>query len=539
MRHITNPSFLIFDALSLSGYDLQTAICDIIDNSNEKRVDATNIYVVVDYKTDNPNIIIGKKTRGRPLSTVDSISRVMIIDNGCGMDDKDICKFFTLAHIDNNKGFNDFGVYGMGAKTSGYSIGNKITVLTKTKISSLIKKAWQSREDMQKYSDLSYNEVNISEKETILFNQYTNGIQGTIVIIDDIKTNMVNHKNLIDKLTLSLRKTFTEFLKTKTIYLNGLPIKTISLVHGKNIRAKELSDLEHIVRENCHISSQAFYLDGENKDYDLPVNQDNSGAYIRRNGRLVGAGLKFGNIFGNIGDGHTSKLRFIIDVDGHADKLFGSTYNKMITEKDKNSMPHEFIELLNDIARGPKNKFNVIESERIRKTQKVKDIENGIIDTKRTKDSIKKSGIRLDSGIGVNDKMFIPKINTLKNRGEKLDPIKERNKLRTTTGNNRCFLHEVVYIDNGNSGNVYDSWEINGKYTLAMNTGHEFYKKLYVTLDAEQQNMCRLYFISGIHGFNKAHSCKYNEIKDEILKGIIDYETNRSEVLSAFLKTFD
>ena len=83
-------------------------------------------------------------------------------------------------------------------------------------------------------------------------------------------------------------------------------------------------------------------MDG-NKSKKIGRNQFNSGLYIYRNNRLVGSGLDLG-IIGKAGDGYSNGIRIELFIDGDSDDIFGSTYMKIIHEKDKGEIDQSFKE---------------------------------------------------------------------------------------------------------------------------------------------------------------------------------------------------
>jgi hypothetical protein len=118
------------------GYNLRTAIADILDNSISAM--ATNIWI--QYKWDGAN------------------SWVKITDDGDGMNQKELIQAMTPGSKDPNdpRDKNDLGRFGLGLKTSSFSQCKRLTVSSKRKEFSLLHRCW----------DLDF--VNKSEKWVLL-----------------------------------------------------------------------------------------------------------------------------------------------------------------------------------------------------------------------------------------------------------------------------------------------------------------------------------------------------------------------------------
>ena len=104
------------------GYNLSTAIADIIDNSisaNAKKID-------IDYKWNGKD------------------SFISIIDNGNGMNLEELVKAMTPGSKDPDevRNENDLGRFGMGLKTASFSQCKRLTVITKKLGYKTIKRCW-------------------------------------------------------------------------------------------------------------------------------------------------------------------------------------------------------------------------------------------------------------------------------------------------------------------------------------------------------------------------------------------------------------
>lgn len=101
---------MLLASLRSVGYNEETAIADIIDNCISAQ--AHEIKIQFDW---------GKK-------------RIVISDDGFGMSEKDLIENMRIGSSDPSKirAEDDLGRFGMGMKTAAFSLGKKLTVVTKS-----------------------------------------------------------------------------------------------------------------------------------------------------------------------------------------------------------------------------------------------------------------------------------------------------------------------------------------------------------------------------------------------------------------------
>tara|TARA_B110000879_G_scaffold141705_1_gene184489 strand:+ start:767 stop:2236 length:1470 start_codon:yes stop_codon:yes gene_type:complete len=104
------------------GYNLSTAIADIVDNS----ISASSETIELDYLWDGIN------------------SSISILDNGNGMNLEELIQAMTPGSKDPEevRNENDLGRFGMGLKTASFSQCKRLTVITKKKGYNTIKRCW-------------------------------------------------------------------------------------------------------------------------------------------------------------------------------------------------------------------------------------------------------------------------------------------------------------------------------------------------------------------------------------------------------------
>lgn len=108
----TQPSAApVIQALRSIGYNAQTAIADLVDNSIDAK--AKNIYIEFEYSVEN--------------------GFIRIEDDGTGMTEKELQKAMTIGSKDPRtmRKKDELGRFGMGLKTASFSLGKRLSVLTK------------------------------------------------------------------------------------------------------------------------------------------------------------------------------------------------------------------------------------------------------------------------------------------------------------------------------------------------------------------------------------------------------------------------
>ncbi|MCY3674340.1 MAG: ATP-binding protein [Paracoccaceae bacterium] len=116
-KHVSPNASALIEGLRDFGYNLETALADIIDNSIS--AGASNVEIITETESDDPWIAI--------------------IDDGMGMTEEELVEAMRLGSKNpkDKRTKNDLGRFGLGLKSASFSQCRKLTVLTrKTGISS-------------------------------------------------------------------------------------------------------------------------------------------------------------------------------------------------------------------------------------------------------------------------------------------------------------------------------------------------------------------------------------------------------------------
>lgn len=277
---------LLLASLRSVGYTEETAVADIIDNCISAQ--AHNIDIQFDWE---------KK-------------RIVIADDGFGMGEKDLIENMRIGSSDPGKIRNedDLGRFGMGMKTAAFSLGKKLTVVTKAD-SEVNNASW----DLDQIPEIGWNLIVRDENEVSEFSSMLTH-QGTIVVIenldrvidsDDEKKAKKKFYRIIDRVEKHLSLTFHRFIEEDALVLrlNGSLINAWNPFIPENSATQELSE-ESIWSEDgtAEMIIQPYVLPHKTKfasddDYQTAGGPKgwnyHQGIYVYRNRRLIICGTWF------------------------------------------------------------------------------------------------------------------------------------------------------------------------------------------------------------------------------------------------------
>lgn len=189
------------ESMKSSGYSLNNAIADIVDNSID--ANATQIKITVDLNGEN----------------------IQIVDNGSGMEFDRMVEALRLGS-ETGKNANELGKYGFGLKSASFSQCNVITVVSKlTKINEVtfdINKSIE-QDNWIAYESNNYRElIETNSGTAVIWNDlYRLGIKS-----EDRKEKLISS---MEDLRLFLSKTFYQFIDNGLeLFLNGQRLESQS-----------------------------------------------------------------------------------------------------------------------------------------------------------------------------------------------------------------------------------------------------------------------------------------------------------------------
>jgi hypothetical protein len=198
MLDIEMDAARVCDAIARIGYSPAAAIMDIIDNA----VTANATRVLIQIETDSSKTYAANR----------NVVRYSILDNGSGLSDEQVLQAFRLGApaIYPPKSLSK---YGMGMKSAGLSLGNRIQVVSSQK-STLTKLNYIDRNEISnagKYVVCRANIPPVLKDSLLAF--LGNDPSGTAVIIEEcVDKNQMSAKKVIDSLQVQLGVVYHTFL---------------------------------------------------------------------------------------------------------------------------------------------------------------------------------------------------------------------------------------------------------------------------------------------------------------------------------------
>ncbi|MFP7298724.1 ATP-binding protein [Neobacillus niacini] len=309
---ITEPSAApVINALRSIGYNASTAIADLVDNSLDAK--ASVIHINFDYG--------------------DSNGWITLTDNGSGMNEEMLQTAMNIGSKDPRakRGANELGRFGMGLKTASFSLGKRLSVLTKFQ-GDYYERCW----DLDHVSQTNKWELFTSIPEEVKQKMGTiEGENGTIVCIDKLDRFMgyggkrtlreTSFFNKVSRINRHLEFVFHSILEKNnlTMYINGKKITPWDpfmryhrhTIEGEmqviRINENRIRVQYFILPHASHLTEPEYKSAGGYKGW-----RDHQGFYIYRENRL----LYFGDWMGLFPKDASSQLaRVRIDLPNDAD----------------------------------------------------------------------------------------------------------------------------------------------------------------------------------------------------------------------------
>ena len=114
----------VFQALGRIGYNPVSATLDLVDNSVSAGATSVGINLIQEREERQEG------QRGRLRATLKSL---VIVDNGCGMDEDGLANALTLGSAPQNSNEHTLSKFGMGLKTATSSLGKRLEIISRAK----------------------------------------------------------------------------------------------------------------------------------------------------------------------------------------------------------------------------------------------------------------------------------------------------------------------------------------------------------------------------------------------------------------------
>lgn len=458
----------IMESLRDTGYDFNTAMADLVDNSIA--AGATKIDVEINLSPNNE-------------------VTVYIADNGCGMNFDELKNAMTYGSA-KRPDPSSLGKFGLGLKTASTAFCRRLSVLSKSSTSKYNKVRWDLDYVVQ-VNEWELTNEPLNQEEIDLLELVTEGSSGTLVIWEKVDRLLKSYssdgalKNAYKRIVANLTNHFS--LVYQRFIDKEFSSKPIEIVVN-NVLIEPFDPFCRTEKNRKVLVSKTVPVEmpnGEKKSFDISaillprvdefssseahskarINNDNEGFYIYRENRLIHHGDWLG-IFTN--DPHYALLRIEFSFNHELDELFNIDIKK------------SRIALNEDIYDYLKNRF--LPSPR----QEANDLYRAT-QAKKSKDKNKDSHSKSNNTIAANASQMV---------NSKVDIIDKSNDVVKISNENGSFVGKLKIIDLEDKGNcrVYPEqkmgnpylWEgslINGEHAVSINTTHPFYPKVYAKID--------------------------------------------------------
>lgn len=453
----------IVTGLRDTGYNFNTAVADIVDNSIAAKASKVNIDVMMD-----PDMNL----------------KVFFADNGCGMDMdglKNAMKYGSKERTEKNS----LGKFGLGLKTASTAFCKQFSLISRdSALSPLQKVQW----------DLDYIAANgswllqfpvIDPDEEDMLEQVADGGSGTLLVWDKIDRLMKDYKNrknaekglnkILDDLRFHLSMVFQRYLDVNDqrasnveIVVNTKPLAPWDPFCKSEPKTEALQEADVPVdmpdgsQVKFHIAAYIIPKKGEyssiNAEKEARGSNDFQGIYVYRENRLIHSGDWFGFLKK---EPHFSLLRVDFSFDYTMDELLSVDIKKsrilLIGE-----LANFIMTFLGAPRREAEKRYRERENQTVHQTGK---------------------GAHTPSNQNIDSKA--PEL-----EGSTITPIDDEN--AEVKNNNGKFTKTITIVNNVDpqqnrvipvqsiDGNAL--WEpalADGKHAVNINESHPFYKKIY------------------------------------------------------------
>ena len=164
----------VFQALGRIGYDPVSAILDLVDNS----VSASASSIVIKVNTESEERTEGQ--RGRPRAVLKSL---VIVDNGCGMDEKGLDNALTLGSSAQLYPAKTLSKFGMGLKSAASSLGKQLEVISRSENDlNEVRKVVLDQDLIAEKGKYVYNLTDPTDEDLNELDTCTQGKSGTLFV---------------------------------------------------------------------------------------------------------------------------------------------------------------------------------------------------------------------------------------------------------------------------------------------------------------------------------------------------------------------
>ena len=450
-----------------TGYNFNTAVADIVDNSIAANATIINITASID-----PNMNV----------------HVYFADNGIGMDNAGLInamRYGSKAREDKGS----LGKFGLGLKTASTAFCKRLMVISRGQGRSKVEKVQWDLDYIAQKGKWILQCPEITEDELYLLEEVAEGNSGTLVVWDKVdrllKREYTNYKNaqkgfdrILDNLSFHLSMVFQRFLdpsdkraRNIRIILNTKELKPwdpfcISEPKTKCLQSDDYDvDLPYNTKAKFKVAAYVVPRKDEFSSAEAArearVNNDQQGFYIYRENRLIHHGDWLGFF---TKEPHYSLLRVDFSFTHELDDLLN-----VDIKKSRILLIGELSEFLMTYLNAPRR-----EAQRIYRTGETESIHQPSQDA------------HAPSNQNIEDKSASVEHSKITPSGDnKAEIVNERGsftKTITITSATDPKQTRVVPVQDLVDGVLWEPGLVDGKHAVRINESHPYYKKVYVPI---------------------------------------------------------
>lgn len=463
-EHILPPDpERIVNGLRDTGYNFNTAIADIVDNSIA--ANATEIHI---------NVVLPP----------DMKAKIYIGDNGYGMDAEGLLNAMKYGSKE-REDKSSLGKFGLGLKTASTAFCRRLIVISRREGSDIVEKVQWDLDHIAATQKWALQCPDITDDELELLEDVTNGGPGTLVIWDKIDRLLQTYKTFanarralekkLEDLKFHLSMVFQRFLdhsdsraRNVSISVNTAPLKAWDPFCRKETKTQLLQEQLQEV-EMPDGSSPAFkvaaYVIPRKDEFSTQenwknarANNDYQGFYIYRENRLIHNGDWLG-FFAK--EPHSSLLRVEFSFTHELDELLN-----VDIKKSRILLIGELSQFLLEFLAAPRR-----EAQKIYRTGETNSL---------AKSSSSAHG---PSNTNINEKGPEVEESTITQTGENKAEVKNTNgtftKTISITSSSDPKQNRVIPVPSIDNGVLWEPALVDNKHAVRINESHPYYKKIY------------------------------------------------------------
>jgi len=306
------------------------------------------------------------------------------------------------------------------------------------------------------------------------FKRETGSEIGTVITITKLdritNANITVFKDILKSKLGLFYKYFIDELNIN-LFVNNEFVKSIDPMLRKETYSTCLTENEKFEYNGSEFKFSVYNIEFVSQSLSNEVNRSSaySGMYIYRNNRLVGSSLDLG-IVGKVGDGHLNGLRIELFCSGDSDNLFGSTFNKIIHEKDKNELDQGFRDMCKSKLRGYIKTVKNFEDSKTANEKISEDVKSEMAEIVKSINKNPFIGIKKERGKNEH-KDIIP------DEKEKKEPVEDKVKNKFAPRKREDKFADYRFTKLGENGLIFKSVKEHGLYIIEINQEHPFWMK--------------------------------------------------------------